>query len=216
MARVPAGETTELLHTTDWLPTLVKLAGGQTEGRTRPLDGYDIWGVLTKGAKAQRRIIAHNIPTHGYAGAIRVNQLKLLLLGNSSSSIHGMQTTAGATQLPPPGFAANPHDVVPEPFEWTPPGQDPEAAAVQLWLHDVVADPTETINLAASKPQLLQQMLHEFEAYQKTAVPDLADTRGCGAGGAARQHVTDGAEMALNGTTVYAFHSVIFKMYNIL
>jgi arylsulfatase A-like enzyme len=190
LAKVPAGETRELMHTTDWLPTLVNLAGGSVAGKTRPLDGFDIWGVLTKGAKAARTIIAHNVPSQGYAGAFRMNRLKLLLLGNSSSSIHGMQTTAGAVQLPPPGFKANPHDVVPTPFAWTPPGssadpEDPEAAGVvQLWLHDVVADPTESINLAASRPQLLQQMIAAFEEYQKGAVPDLADVRGCGAGGA--------------------------------
>ena len=184
LAKVPAGETQELMHTTDWLPTLVKLGGGSVEGKTRPLDGFDIWPVITGHAKATRSIIAHNVPTTGYAGAFRMNRLKLLLLGNSSSSIFGMQTTKGATQLPPPGFPANPHDVVPEPFEWTPPGADPEAAAVQLWLHDVVSDPTESINLAAHKPQLLQQMLAAFEEYQKGAVPDLADVRGCGAGGA--------------------------------
>ena len=51
-------------------------------------------------------------------------------------------------------------------------------------MHDVVADPTESINLAASRPQLLQQMIAAFEEYQKGAVPDLADVRGCGAGGA--------------------------------
>eukprot|EP01050_Picozoa_sp_SAG11_P032184 SAG11_NODE_10341_length_838_cov_1.047361_1_plen_186_part_01 len=179
------------MHTTDWLPTLVNLGGGSAAGKTLPLDGFDIWDVLTKGAKAKRTIIAHNVPTHGYAGAFRVNRLKLLLLGNSSSSIHGMQTTAGAVQLPPPGFKPNPHDVVPAPFEWVPPGSRPnpedlEAAGtvVQLWLHDVVADPTESVNLAASKPQLLKQMIAAFEDYQKGAVPDLADVRGCGAGGA--------------------------------
>jgi hypothetical protein len=119
-----------------------------------------------------------------------MNQLKLLLLGNSSSSIHGMQTTANAAQLPPPGFQGDPHDVVPKPFLWTPAGgvpdpEDPEApGVVQLWLHNVVMDPTESVNLAASKPQLLKQMIAAYEEYQKGAVPDLADVRGCGAGGA--------------------------------
>ena len=183
LAKVPIGVSHELMHTTDWLPTLVRLGGGSVSGKTRPLDGFDVWGVLTKGAKAKREIIAHNVPATGYAGAFRKGSLKLLLLGNSSSSIPGMQTTAGAVQLPPPGFKGSPKDVVPKPFTWTPPTGDEKD--VQLWLFDITADPTESLNLAPTKPQELKQMLAAFEQFQQGAVPDLADVRGCGAGGAA-------------------------------
>ena len=49
---IPAGKTVkEPLHIIDWYPTLIKLAGGSLEQKL-PLDGRDIWPVLTEGAKS--------------------------------------------------------------------------------------------------------------------------------------------------------------------
>jgi arylsulfatase A-like enzyme len=49
---IPAGKTVrEPLHIVDWYPTLVKLAGGSLDQKL-PLDGRDIWPVLTQGAKS--------------------------------------------------------------------------------------------------------------------------------------------------------------------
>lgn len=93
LAKVPTGSTTsELMHSVDWLPTLVLLGGGSIAS-TRPLDGFDVWDVISKGAKAKRQIIAHNVPKRGYAGAFRLGPHKIILLGPVLvlASWHGVQ-----------------------------------------------------------------------------------------------------------------------------
>ncbi len=48
-SHIPSGKrNTEAMHIVDWYPTLVNLAGGSLEQKL-PLDGRDIWPVLTEG-----------------------------------------------------------------------------------------------------------------------------------------------------------------------
>jgi arylsulfatase A-like enzyme len=61
----------------DWFPTLVRLAGGSLKQKL-PLDGKDIWPVLTAGAKSPHEaLLLCGIPT--FSTAIRVGDWKLLL-----------------------------------------------------------------------------------------------------------------------------------------
>jgi arylsulfatase A-like enzyme len=75
---IPAGKTIdEPLHAVDWFPTLSKLTGATPENKL-PLDGLDIWPVLTAGAKSPHDALILCGTQRGQA-AIRMGDWKLLV-----------------------------------------------------------------------------------------------------------------------------------------
>jgi arylsulfatase A-like enzyme len=76
---VPAGRrTAEPIHTVDWFPTLVTLAGGRLRADP-PLDGRDIWPVITRGAKSPHDAIL--VATGPDRAALRIGAWKLIATG---------------------------------------------------------------------------------------------------------------------------------------
>lgn len=76
--RIPAGKAiNEPLHAVDWYPTLVRLAGGSLE-QALPIDGRDIWPVLTEGAASPHDALLLCGTKPGQA-AIRKGNWKLLV-----------------------------------------------------------------------------------------------------------------------------------------
>ena len=76
--KIPAGiHIQEPLHVVDWFPTLCRLAGASVK-QELPLDGMDIWPVLTQGAKSPHEAIPL-IGSRDGQYAIRVGDWKLLI-----------------------------------------------------------------------------------------------------------------------------------------
>ena len=81
---IPAGKRLkEPMHTVDWYPTLVKLAGGSLEQKTA-LDGKDVWPMLTQGAPSPHdAILCVQSPK---AAALRMGDWKLVMNGSDADS----------------------------------------------------------------------------------------------------------------------------------
>ncbi len=76
--RIAAGSVIhEPLHIVDWFPTLLKLAGAPS-AQTLPVDGRDLWPVLTQGAKSPHEALVLGGTQPGVA-AIRSGDWKLLV-----------------------------------------------------------------------------------------------------------------------------------------
>ena len=74
---IPAGKVVEEpIHIIDWYPTLITLAGGSLK-QALPLDGKDLWPVLTQGAKSPHDALLLHSTTFGKA-AVRVGDWKLI------------------------------------------------------------------------------------------------------------------------------------------
>ena len=59
-AKVRGTVSEELYHVTDWLPTLVALAGGST-ARNFALDGHDLWPSLSTGTSSPRTEMLYHL-----------------------------------------------------------------------------------------------------------------------------------------------------------
>jgi len=91
--KIPAGiHIQEPLHGVDWYPTLVKLAGGSLAQKL-PLDGRDIWPVLTQGAKSPHDalLLAGTSP---HVCAVRMGDWKLLVNPSDQDAEEGVGQTA--------------------------------------------------------------------------------------------------------------------------
>jgi arylsulfatase A-like enzyme len=145
----PGRVVTEPIHIVDWYPTLVKLAGGSLE-QPLPLDGLDIWPVLTEGKPSPHQDILLNAAPR--SGALRAGDWKLVVNGQLDELQQAENPTAGA-------------------------GRGSSRAKPSLELFNLATDPYERTNLAAVHPERVNQLLSRYRQLAGQAVPPKAGPR---------------------------------------
>ncbi len=137
---IPAGATVnEPMHAVDWYPTLVKLAGGSLDQKL-PLDGRDVWPMLTQGAKSPHDAIL--LVQNPDRAAVRMGDWKLL-----------MNASEDASESVPEGESVK-----------------KKSAANSVMLYNVASDIGEKTNLAEKEPERVATMQAKLEELLKGAV----------------------------------------------
>lgn len=76
--KIKPGVIDGMMHVTDMYPTLAALAGA-TLGKNKPLDGIDMWPMISEGKPSPRSEIVYNVDP--MAGAVRRGDWKLIWKG---------------------------------------------------------------------------------------------------------------------------------------
>ena len=141
--RIPAGQRIrQPMHMVDWYPTLIKQAGGSLEQKL-PVDGLDVWPMLTKQAASPHDAIL-SVSTQGPSrAAVRMGDWKLIVDG-------------GAADIAPPGKKK---------------GKKAAGKYEAVALYDLSADPSESKNLAEAQPERVKAMRTRLAELLKDAAP---------------------------------------------
>ncbi|XP_029299890.1 arylsulfatase B [Cottoperca gobio] len=179
LLKQPGTVSHELIHISDWLPTLVGLAGGSTNG-TKPLDGFNVWNTISKGFASPRLELLHNIdPLYNdiapCPGTERQLTLARAVSGGSwansgfNVSIHAAIRSSNWKLLtgypgcdvwfPRPGHNNS---------EWR---SSPEDPLKSVMLFDIEKDPEERNEVSDTFPTVVEYLLSRLHQYQTSALP---------------------------------------------
>ncbi|XP_070553418.1 arylsulfatase B-like [Ptychodera flava] len=137
----------EVIHISDFFPTILSLAGGEPDPN---LDGVDVWETISKNKPSTRTTTVLHYDTHPVSPctSIRVGRYKIIdgrydVVRNITFNVDNLPSD---TWFPPPELQ-NP-DV-----------PNVQAPKVGTQLFDIEADPREINNLADSMPEKVAELL---------------------------------------------------------
>ncbi len=147
----------EPMHIIDWYPTLLKLAGASLE-QSNPIDGLDVWPMLTMNAPSPHDAILC-VQSPGRA-AVRMGPWKLLMNAGQSSIRPGEQSESQSTTRKKAKKKQQPAKNV-----------NSTGSSANLLLFNLELDPGETRDLSAEQPSRTSLMKQRLDALLAGAVP---------------------------------------------
>uniref|UniRef100_H2YTS8 Sulfatase N-terminal domain-containing protein n=1 Tax=Ciona savignyi TaxID=51511 RepID=H2YTS8_CIOSA len=161
----------ELIHISDWFPTLLHVAGVSTAG-TKPLDSYNVWDSISYKDKTSPRLeLLHNIDPLFSAPYIPTPTLK------PYPNKYGFNTTKGHSAIRfknwklLTGFPGFDKWVAPPKMKLTHDDNFKTLISPSVQLYHIASDPEERTNLVDKYPDVVGMLLEKLAAYNKTAVP---------------------------------------------
>ncbi|GAU91883.1 hypothetical protein RvY_04058 [Ramazzottius varieornatus] len=160
----PRRQSTQLMHISDWVPTLLSAAGQKLNDKK--LDGIDMWSSLSNGGPSPRKEVLLNIDHERGIYALRRGQYKLILGTTYNGDWDGWYPPEGETSRTRTEERAT-----------TICGPVPKVRATSCQpmrsacLFNVEKDPCEHTNLADDKPEVVQRLMNRLKAVNATVMP---------------------------------------------
>ena len=153
----------QLIHVTDWLPTIVEgIAGLELDKDKWKLDGYNVWPAITTNEESPRKeiLIDLNPPYPGFIGqaAMRIGDWKLII-GQPNCSLHGRAHVGDSC---PDGWVHLNGSI-----------ELPPITPSLTWLFNITGDPNERNNVADQYPEVVKQLKERIEYYNSTHIVQL-------------------------------------------
>ncbi|XP_066922227.1 arylsulfatase B-like isoform X2 [Clytia hemisphaerica] len=147
----------QMMHVTDWLPTIVNLAQGKI---TKEIDGFDQWKTLQSDVESPRKEILLNIDTEVGEEGLIFDQWKII---KEITTADGWMKPAGYNAS---GKATTVVDCGPKPDKMT-------HCNETHCLFNLQSDPCEYNDVSSQYPEIYQQMKNKLEDYKKGMVPPV-------------------------------------------
>ena len=168
----------ELMHISDWYPTLMSAAQCSMMSGTQPLDGYDQWQSINAKTKSPRTELLHNIdPYHHRTFTSKLN-FSHIRMGFDISVNAGIRVgdwklltgSQGDDRWIKPAEANNDdYSTIDEVESMNFSIEQYQARLVQLF--NIKYDPYERVEVSGLYPDVVNELLTKLAKYNATAVP---------------------------------------------